>query len=331
MIAIEAALPALEESRRPEDWVGWAYWARALEQAGHRVPPEKRSDLRYMIRATIDLPKQWGPLKGLPRNPKPLLRLLDETTLPEDYRQVGTLTLERVGAIETPVVLVYTEQSAFIDTFEYLEEHLPNVARGAAAEDRVGPLRAAGAARAWWPRRDRRAARPRPRAVETEERVMRGIDKGRPGQPGDVVIVTGSGTGIGLETALQLAGDGFRVFATVRNLDQRVELRGCRVRARRDARGAEARPHRPREHRRGARRGPRRGRRRLRARQQRRASGLRGCTEDCAEEEIRQLFETNVLGHDRGHPGGDPAHARGGLRADRHHLLGRRAACAGSA
>ena len=31
---------------------------------------------------------------------------------------------------------------------------------------------------------------------------MHGIDKGRPGRPGDAVIVTGSGTGIGLETSL---------------------------------------------------------------------------------------------------------------------------------
>jgi pimeloyl-ACP methyl ester carboxylesterase len=127
VIAIESALPALEESRRPEDWVGWSYWARALEESGHPVPPEKRSDMRYMIRATIDLPKQWGPLKGLPRNPKPLLRLVDETSLPEDYRKVGSLTLDRVAAIETPVVLIYTEHSAFIDTFEYLKETLPNV------------------------------------------------------------------------------------------------------------------------------------------------------------------------------------------------------------
>jgi len=126
VIAIEAALPALEESRRHDGWVGWSYWARALEEAGHSVPLQKRSDMRYMIRATIDLPKQWGPLKGLPRNPKPLLRLVDETTLPQDYRQVGTLTLDRVASIHTPVVLIYTERSAFIDTFEYLTEHLPN-------------------------------------------------------------------------------------------------------------------------------------------------------------------------------------------------------------
>jgi pimeloyl-ACP methyl ester carboxylesterase len=126
VIAIEAALPALEESRRHDDWVGWSYWAKALEEAGHTVPPHKRSDMRYMIRATIDLPKQWGPLKGLPRNPKPLLRLVDETTLPQDYRQIGTLTLDRVASIQTPVVLIYTERSAFIDTFDFLSQHLPN-------------------------------------------------------------------------------------------------------------------------------------------------------------------------------------------------------------
>jgi pimeloyl-ACP methyl ester carboxylesterase len=127
VIAIEAALPALERCRRHDGWVGWSYWAAALEQAGHPVPRERRSDLRYMIRATVDLPKQWGPLKGLPRNPKPLLRLLDDTTLPEDYRKVGTLTLKRIASIETPVVLMYAERSAFLDTFEYLRAHLPNV------------------------------------------------------------------------------------------------------------------------------------------------------------------------------------------------------------
>ena len=126
VIAIESALPALESSRRSDDWVGWAYWAQTLEQAGHHVPPEHRSDLRYMIRATIDLPKQWGPLKGLPRNPKPLLRLLDETSMPEDYRKVGTLTLERVASLQTPVVLMYAEASAFLDTYDYLSEHLPD-------------------------------------------------------------------------------------------------------------------------------------------------------------------------------------------------------------
>ena len=127
VVAIESALPALDEIRSHDEWIGWSYWGTVLEQAGHRVPPERRSDLRYLLRATIDLPKKWGPLKGLPRNPRPFLRLIEETTLPEDYRRIGTLTLERVASIETPVVLMYAEHSAFIDTFEYLRDHLPNV------------------------------------------------------------------------------------------------------------------------------------------------------------------------------------------------------------
>jgi pimeloyl-ACP methyl ester carboxylesterase len=126
VIAIESALPAMEQVRRHDDWVGWSYWVTALEGAGLSVPPERRTDLRYLLRATIDMPKKWGPLKGLPRNPKPLLRLLEDTSLPEEYREVGTLTLERVRTLETPVVLMYAEHSAFVDTFEYLREHLPH-------------------------------------------------------------------------------------------------------------------------------------------------------------------------------------------------------------
>lgn len=126
VVAIEAALPAMEDVRSHEDWAGWQLWCGALEQAGLEVPPDKRTDLRYLIRATVDLPKQWGPLKGLPRNPKPMLRLLDDTSLPEDYRKVGSLTLDRLPSIETPVALMYTEQSAFRDTYEVLLERLPH-------------------------------------------------------------------------------------------------------------------------------------------------------------------------------------------------------------
>ena len=127
VIAIEAALPAMEEVRRQDEWIGWDYWVAALERAGHAVPPERRADLRYLMHATIHLPKQWGPLQGLPRNPKPFLRLLEQTSLPEDYNRVGTLTLDRVRSIETPVVLMCQELSAFRETFEFLRLHLPNV------------------------------------------------------------------------------------------------------------------------------------------------------------------------------------------------------------
>src|SRR5918994_1526108 len=124
---------------------------------------------------------------------------------------------------------------------------------------------------------------------------MRGVQGGRPGRPGDAVLVTGSSTGLGLETALHLAGRGFRVFASVRD-----EASGDAVRAAASGRGVT-----------------------LEALQldltdgdsiatavatvAERAGGvfglvnnggigLRGAIEDCTEDEIRRVFETNVIG-----------------------------------
>jgi NAD(P)-dependent dehydrogenase (short-subunit alcohol dehydrogenase family) len=124
---------------------------------------------------------------------------------------------------------------------------------------------------------------------------MHGIRKGRAGRPGDAVIVTGASTGLGLETALHLASEGFRVFATVRDVAQRTDVLQAAA-----GRGVELSV--------------------LRLELGDRASiedavatvvaatggvfalvnnagiGLRGCVEDCTDEEIRRVFEINVLG-----------------------------------
>lgn len=111
----------------------------------------------------------------------------------------------------------------------------------------------------------------------------------------DAVLVTGSSTGLGLETALHLAGRGFRVYATVRDLGH-----GPTVLEAATARGVE-----------------------LDVVQldltdstsiesavstivadngtifglvNNGGVGLRGCLEDVTDDEIRRLFETNVIG-----------------------------------
>jgi pimeloyl-ACP methyl ester carboxylesterase len=126
VVAIEAALPALIHIRTREDWVGWSYWAEVLERSGATVPMEHRCDLDYMIRLSLKLPKKWGPLRGLPRNPESFLRVLDRTSLVRDYESVGDLTLERIPLIRTPVHLMYAEASAFLGTHDYLMKHLPD-------------------------------------------------------------------------------------------------------------------------------------------------------------------------------------------------------------
>jgi pimeloyl-ACP methyl ester carboxylesterase len=112
--------------RNREDWDGWKYWTEVLEANGKDVPPDKRADVQYLLRESLKMPKKWGPLQGLPRNAKPFLRLLDETTLPDDAMQVGSLTLDRLDEITTPVTLMCCESSSFIATHDYLVSHLPN-------------------------------------------------------------------------------------------------------------------------------------------------------------------------------------------------------------
>src|SRR3954454_12584591 len=50
VVAIEAALPALNQQRAREDWQGWDYWIDVLERSGQSVPPERRHDADYMLR-----------------------------------------------------------------------------------------------------------------------------------------------------------------------------------------------------------------------------------------------------------------------------------------
>lgn len=127
IVGIEPALPAMIFMRAREDWEGWDYWSDVLERSGHPVPAEHRADVDYLLRTSLEVPKKWGPLNGLPRNPKPFLRLLDETNLAEESQQIGSLTLERIPDIQSPVTLIYSDGSAFLGTHEFLSSHLPNV------------------------------------------------------------------------------------------------------------------------------------------------------------------------------------------------------------
>jgi pimeloyl-ACP methyl ester carboxylesterase len=49
MVTIEATVPALIHLRDRDDWEGWRYWSETLEDFGIPVPPEKRTDIDYMI------------------------------------------------------------------------------------------------------------------------------------------------------------------------------------------------------------------------------------------------------------------------------------------
>jgi NAD(P)-dependent dehydrogenase (short-subunit alcohol dehydrogenase family) len=124
---------------------------------------------------------------------------------------------------------------------------------------------------------------------------MHGMVRGRAGRPGDAVIVTGASTGLGLEAALHLAERGFRVFPTVRGDASEADVlaaatsRGVRLEPVRldltDRDSIDAAVATVTERAGG-----------VYALVNNGGIGLRGAVEDSTEEEIRRVYETNVLG-----------------------------------
>lgn len=90
------------------------------------MPPDKRSDLSYLLQLSLEAPKVFGPARGLPRNREPLINLIRNTTLIRDYEFVGELTLDAIRRIQTPVLLVYGDKSHFLGSYEFLRARLPN-------------------------------------------------------------------------------------------------------------------------------------------------------------------------------------------------------------
>jgi NAD(P)-dependent dehydrogenase (short-subunit alcohol dehydrogenase family) len=114
-------------------------------------------------------------------------------------------------------------------------------------------------------------------------------------RPAGAVIVTGSSTGLGLETALHLAERGFPVYATVRDLASEpavldaAERRGVTLAVRRldlaDTPSVDASVAAIADEAGG-----------LYALVNNGGIGLRGCLEDLTDAEVRAVFEANVFG-----------------------------------
>jgi NAD(P)-dependent dehydrogenase (short-subunit alcohol dehydrogenase family) len=109
------------------------------------------------------------------------------------------------------------------------------------------------------------------------------------------VLVTGASTGLGLETAVYLARQGFEVYASMRDLTQRAALEEAAARQ-----GVRVNVLRldlmDRESIQDAVRAVVDGSGGLYALVNNAGIGLRGYFEDLSEDEIRQVFEVNVLG-----------------------------------
>lgn len=126
ILALEPGLAALVEDRKDPEWIGWKAWVQKLEECGITIPEDKKADALHLLELSLGTPKFYGPARGLPRNREPLLKLLRNTTLIDDYETVDELTMDALEKIYTPVELVYGDKSHFLPSWEPIKNRLPN-------------------------------------------------------------------------------------------------------------------------------------------------------------------------------------------------------------
>lgn len=126
LVLVEPGLAALVHERMKDEWVGWDFWVGQLSKVGVQIPSEKRSDFQYLLNLSLDTPKFYGPAKSLPRKRGHLQKLVNETTIVDDYQKVAGMTLDLIKSFHHPTLLIYGSDSYFMGTYEFLYEAWPH-------------------------------------------------------------------------------------------------------------------------------------------------------------------------------------------------------------
>jgi pimeloyl-ACP methyl ester carboxylesterase len=128
MVLVEAAMLApLAHLYRSRDWHGWSYVADTIEAlSGKPVPGEHAHDLEYLLKRLIEIPIQFGPAQGRPRDEELVFRVMDILRpVWEGRNEDGNMALESLADIPHPALLIYESNSVFLDAYRELSQRLP--------------------------------------------------------------------------------------------------------------------------------------------------------------------------------------------------------------
>ena len=125
----DTGLACLRRLRAIENWPGWELYKEDLDKYGITydwfVDAEGR-DVNDVFRKTFEIPQQFGTRKGRSRATPRLRRLIDETRVGEEFRNIAGLTEERLAEIEAPVYSLYGETSPYRNMAEHLAGVMKN-------------------------------------------------------------------------------------------------------------------------------------------------------------------------------------------------------------
>lgn len=130
VVLSDTGVAALRHLRNIEGWSGWRLFRRQMAQYGisyeRFTSIDKSNDVTDVLRKSFEIPQQFGLRKGASRATPRLKKLINETKVGSEFRELAGLTQERLPEITAPVLALYGETSPYRDIGPYLSTALPN-------------------------------------------------------------------------------------------------------------------------------------------------------------------------------------------------------------
>ena len=105
---LDTGLACLRHLRVISEWPGWKTYGADLAQFGITLERfleiDRHQDVTAFIKQSLSIPLQIGFRKGQNALTPRLQRLLDETAIGREFREIAGLTEARLAEIKTPVL-----------------------------------------------------------------------------------------------------------------------------------------------------------------------------------------------------------------------------------
>jgi pimeloyl-ACP methyl ester carboxylesterase len=139
VVVLDSGLACLRHMRTIKEWQGWKRFRRQLEKFGisydRFLQLDSKQDVSEVFRTSFRVPIQFGFRKGASRASPRFLKLINETTIGWEFREIAGLTEDRLPEIVAPVLALYGETSPYFKVAAHLSTTLPNCRYETLAED----------------------------------------------------------------------------------------------------------------------------------------------------------------------------------------------------
>jgi 2-hydroxy-6-oxonona-2,4-dienedioate hydrolase len=128
VLVSDSGIACLRHLREIKDWHGWITWGQELAQYGMNYDwfvKADNGDVADVFRKASAVPNPYALYQGS-RGKARLQRIIEETSIPRDFREVAGLDEACLARIATPIFALYGKTSPFRRVGPHLETIMPN-------------------------------------------------------------------------------------------------------------------------------------------------------------------------------------------------------------